>query len=30
MYYYGRGIPGDYKTAVKWFKRAAEQVTILI
>jgi S1-C subfamily serine protease len=25
MYYFGKGVPQDYKTAVKWFTLAAEQ-----
>ena len=25
MYYYGFGIPKDYRTAAKWFTRAAKQ-----
>ena len=25
MYYYGRGVPRDYKTAVKWYRLAAKQ-----
>ncbi|MEL0099754.1 MAG: tetratricopeptide repeat protein, partial [Opitutae bacterium] len=25
MYQYGQGVPQDYKTAVKWYTRAAEQ-----
>ena len=25
MYYHGKGVPQDYKTAVKWFTLAAEQ-----
>ncbi|TNI10976.1 hypothetical protein CF134_19790 [Aeromonas salmonicida] len=25
MYYYGRGVPQDYKQAITWFHKAAEQ-----
>jgi predicted PurR-regulated permease PerM len=25
MYEYGKGVPQDYKKAVKWFRKAAEQ-----
>jgi len=29
MYYHGYGLPKDYKEAVNWFTKAAEQGNIL-